>query len=237
MTETTVHVSWTTVAEFDDRFGDFLGLLPDDERERAERFRVEAARRRFVLGRTLLRSELSLRVGGAPDALVLGVGPHGKPHLVKPALDTPPCFNLSHSGDLVVLAIAAVEVGADVECLRPVAGAEKLARRFFSSAECRAITGLSGAVRDRAFLRIWTQKEAYLKATGLGVGMRLREVEAEPDPQAPLRLHTIGGDDEEAARWSLHEVELPGAVCTVAAIGPVTGVEVVCRDPADFDRW
>ena len=236
MAEITVHVSWTTVADFGDRFGGLVENLPGDERERAERFRVEGARRRFVLARTLLRSELSQRVGGAPDALVFGVGPHGKPHLVTPALDSPPCFNLSHSGDLVVVAIAAVEVGADVECLRPVAGAEKLARRFFSSEECRAITALSGAVRDRAFLRIWTQKEAYLKATGLGVGMRLREVEAEPDAEAPPRLHTIGGDGEEAARWSLHEVEIPGAVCTVASLGSVSGVEVVRRTPADFDR-
>jgi 4'-phosphopantetheinyl transferase len=236
MAETTVRLIWATLADLGDRFGGLLEILADDERERAGRFRVESARRRFVLARVLLRGELSERVGQASNALEFGVRPHGKPHLVKPALDSPPCFNLSHSGDLVVVAIAEVELGADVECLRPVVNAEKLARRFFGSAERRAITELDGPARDRAFLRIWTQKEAYLKATGLGVGMRLREVETEPDPAAPPRIHTIGGDAEEAARWQLHEVEIPGAVCTVAVLGEVSGVEVVRRTPADFDR-
>jgi 4'-phosphopantetheinyl transferase len=234
MAETILHLSWTTLADFGDRLGGLLGKLPDDERERAERFRVESARRRFVLARTLLRRELSSRVGRAPDALVFGVRPHGKPHLVEPVCHPAPTFNLSHSGDLVVLAVAEVDVGADVESLRPVPNAEKLARRFFSPAECRAIAELDGAFRDHAFLRVWTQKEAYLKGTGLGVGMRLREVETEPDPAAAPRLIAIGGDPAEAVRWKLHEVEIPGAVCTVASLGDASGIDVIRRTAGDL---
>ena len=236
MADATLRLLWTTLTDFVDRFDEFFEDLPAEEKVRAERFRIESARRRFVLARTLLRHEVATIVGIDPSEIGFEIGGHGKPQLAKTALETPPHFNLSHSGDLVVLAIAETDVGADVESIRPVPNAEKLAHRFFSPAERLAVYALDGGARDRAFLRIWTQKEAYLKATGLGVGMPLRVVETEPDPGAPPRLIAIGGDQTEAARWELKEIELPGAVCTVASLGPISEVEVVRRTLADFGQ-
>jgi 4'-phosphopantetheinyl transferase len=88
------------------------------------------------------------------------------------------------------------------------------------------VLAVSATGRDRAFLRIWTQKEAYLKAIGLGVGMPLREIETEPDPTRPPGLLAVSGDRDEAARWALHEARIPGAVCTVALCGPPSILEV-----------
>ncbi len=235
MADATLRLLWTDLTDFEDRFDEFFEELPAEEKVRAERFRIEFARRRFILARILLRHELAAIVGIDPSELGFEVGGHGKPELAEPNLETPPHFNLSHSGDLVVLAIAGTDVGADVESVRPVPNAEKLAHRFFSPAERLAVFSLDGGARDQAFLRIWTQKEAYLKATGLGVGMPLRGVETEPDPGAPPRLIAICGDQAEAAQWDLKEIELPGAVCTVASLGSVSNVEVVRRTPADFD--
>jgi 4'-phosphopantetheinyl transferase len=71
---------------------------------------------------------------------------------------------------------------------------------------------------------LWTCKEAYLKAVGIGVGMPLREVSADPDSP---RLRAISGDDEAAARWTLLRVDLPEpAVCTVAVRGSGWQLEV-----------
>jgi len=236
MADATLRFLWTTLTDFEDRFDEFFEELPAEERVRAERFRIESARRSFVLARTLLRYELATIIGLDPSELGFEVGDHGKPQLAKPDLETPPHFNLSHSGDLVVLAIAETDVGADVESIRPVPNAEKLAHRFFSPAERLAVVSLDGGARDRAFLRIWTQKEAYLKATGLGVGMPLRGVETEPDSAAPPRLIAIGGDQAEAVRWEMKEIELPGAVCTVASRSPISQVEVRQVTPGDLDR-
>lgn len=229
-------LSWATLTDFDDRCDEFLENLPTEERARAERFRIGSARRRFVLARTLLRRELATIVGVEPSVVGIGVGERGKPHMTGPQTATPPRFNLSHSGDLVVVVIADVEVGVDVEHLRPVANADRLARRYFSPAERRMVRALGGAERDRAFLRIWTQKEAYLKATGIGVGMPLRGVETEFDPNAAPRLIAIGGDSDEAARWELREIGIPGAVCTAASLGSIRHLEIHRRTPADFDR-
>lgn len=235
MTDRTVHLSWLSLPRFEAYFDEFEARLSADERQRSTRFRVASARHRFVLARTLLRRRLGDSLNVNPTALVFANGERGKPHMVTPDLARPPHFNLSHSGDVVVLAVSPTEVGVDVESMREVANAERLARRFFSPAEHKIVHGLKVADRGHAFLRIWTQKEAYLKATGLGVGMPLREVETESDPEAPPRLLAIAGDRDEAGRWTLLEAEVPGAVCIVAARGQMPTLEVRRFTPADLD--
>ena len=235
MTDRTVHLSWLSLPRFEAYFDEFEARLSADERQRSTRFRVASARHRFVLARTLLRRRLGDSLNVNPTALVFANGERGKPHMVTPDLARPPHFNLSHSGDVVVLAVSPTEVGVDVESMREVANAERLARRFFSHTEHEIVHGLKVADRDHAFLRIWTQKEAYLKATGLGVGMPLREVETESDPEAPPRLLAIAGDRDEAGRWTLLEAEVPGAVCMVAIRGPAPKLHVRQFTPAELD--
>ena len=214
---------------------EILSRLSAEEQQRAARFRIAEARHRFILARVMLRHQLGTEIGIVPESVFFATGKHGKPRLDIPGIDDPPQFNLSHSGDVVVFVVGSVDVGVDVESLRDVRNAERMARRFFSPSEQSVIQSLGGATRDHAFLRIWTQKEAFLKATGLGVGMPLREVETEPDPQAPPRLHAIAGDQKEAARWSLLEAGIPGAVCTVAVRQPAAELEVRRFTPADLD--
>jgi 4'-phosphopantetheinyl transferase len=217
MSDRPLRLRWAVAADFGERMAELLEALPPDERARADRFRVESARRRFVVARTILRHELAKQLGTDLAELVFGSGEHGKPFLLEPAQNEAARFNLSHSGELVVLVVGGVEVGIDIEYLRPLPRTEALARRFLSPKERRGVMSFEGRDRDRAFLRVWTQKEAYLKATGLGVGMPLRDLETEPDPVAGPRLVSVGGDFSEAARWQLFEVEIPNAVCTLAA--------------------
>jgi 4'-phosphopantetheinyl transferase len=235
MRDLVIHLWWASLRDFSSRIDGLETQLPGDEQQRARRFRVPVAGQIFVLARTLLRQVMGGTLNIDPASLVFAAGERGKPHLAAPETGHLPHFNLSHSDQVVVLAVAPMEIGVDVENFRHVANAERLARRFFGPAEWKVVCDLDGAARDHAFLRIWTQKEAYLKATGIGVGMPLREVETEPDPQAPPRLLAITGDRDEAARWTLLEVEVPGAVCTVAVRGPRPSLEVHRFTPAELD--
>jgi 4'-phosphopantetheinyl transferase len=223
-----------SLEDFDGADDALLAELPGEDHVRARRFRVAAARRRFILGRSILRRTLGSSINTDPRNLVFSSGERGKPYLTFPAIDDPPRFNLSHSGNVVVFAVGPVDVGVDVESLREVANAERMARRFFSPSEQSLIDSLGGATRDRAFLRIWTQKEAFLKATGLGVGMPLRDVETESNPAAPPGLRAIAGDRDEAASWTLLEVEIPRAVCIVATRGPAMTLKIQRFTPADL---
>ncbi len=150
-----------------------VSILSPDERARAARFRRPEDRVRSIVSRTALRDLLARYVGAAPAALRFVAGPHGKPMLAPGSTDSPPGFNVAHSGRVILLAFAACAVGIDVEQLRPDVEIEELARRFFAPEEVAAVHATPGARRVEIFFRVWTRKEAFLKAHGAGLSAPL----------------------------------------------------------------
>jgi 4'-phosphopantetheinyl transferase len=153
-------------------------VLSEPERQRALAMRESTLRRHFIAARVLLRRLLGAYSNRAPDAVSIDIGPHGKPGLSN---DPSLAFNISHSGDLLLIAIGATpSVGVDCERPRSVANAERLAERVFTDAEragLRAAAEQSDAARDAFFLRHWTRKEALLKAFGSGFTRSPRELD------------------------------------------------------------
>jgi 4'-phosphopantetheinyl transferase len=159
-----------------------IAILDGEERERAGRFRVDAARRRFVVSHGALRLVLSRLTGLAPESLRFtrrcghcGSTDHGKPHLSENSgLD----FSLSHSGGFALIAVArGRRVGADLERVRGRTDVVAIARRAFPPAERVEIESRStDDERRAAFFRCWTRKEAYLKARGVGLAGGLDSV-------------------------------------------------------------
>jgi 4'-phosphopantetheinyl transferase len=163
---------WRIALDDRDRCED-IAILSPEERARAQRFRFPADRRRFVARRAALRGLLARRLGvGASDVVVVH-GEHGKPMLDPGRHGSGLRFSASHSGDLAVVAMSALEVGVDVERLRLFPGADDIVARYFSPDERRAFEAIPGPERPRAFLGAWTLKEAYLKAVGDGLGRGL----------------------------------------------------------------
>jgi 4'-phosphopantetheinyl transferase len=152
-----VHVWSVDLAQPPARVPEFEALLSEDERERAARL---ADRTRWVVARAALRTVLARELSVATGELRFALGPHGKPEL--PGTDLR--FNLSHSGDRAVIAVAGVEVGIDVE---------RTARRSHAI-ERTLTTGERAAIGDAdrhvELLRIWCRKEALAKAIGGGLG-------------------------------------------------------------------
>jgi 4'-phosphopantetheinyl transferase len=140
-------------------------LLGPPELERLARLRRADDRERFLLGRGVLRLTLGHWLGQDPAALVFRQGPHGKPWL-----DGAPPFNLSHSGDLVLLAFhGSRDVGVDVERERPGLEWQAIARRTFAPERLARLEALPATQQERAFLREWCRLEAELKARGTGL--------------------------------------------------------------------
>jgi 4'-phosphopantetheinyl transferase len=145
------------------------GLLNEGERQRLDRLRGEGDGERFLLGRGALRLTLGSWLGCDPAGLVLGAGPHGKPELLPPP-PTAPRFNVSHSGDLILLGFHPRRpVGVDVEQRRPVPEWQGIARRCLPPGEWNAIDTLPEEQREPAFLAAWCRLEARLKARGQGL--------------------------------------------------------------------
>ena len=177
----------------------YTDLMSDEERERGARMLLEGARQLHLLARALQRLALASYLPGvAPRELRFVRSGAGRPSLAAPfdagGLD----FNLAHSRGLVVLAVArGLEFGIDVERYDknvPLAAA----RRYFSRDEVAALEALPRDAQPRRFLRLWTLKEAYLKAIGSGITGGLGSM--------TFRLDNRGvsferAADPDASRW------------------------------------
>ncbi|MFC3340217.1 4'-phosphopantetheinyl transferase family protein [Paracandidimonas soli] len=142
-----------------------LADLTQDERNAFAGMRREADRRSRVVTRAVLRRTLGRKLGCGPADVPLSHLPGGKPVLDEEG-GRAWHFNVSHSGNIALLAVADNPVGVDVETRMhgdPVA----MARQFFCAQEQERVAGARDA--GEAFLAIWTAKEAVVKMTGHGL--------------------------------------------------------------------
>ena len=208
-----IHVFAATLDLPDAALARAHAVLSPDESARADRFLRREDRARFTAARAWLRRILAAHLGEAPDALAFVYGDQGKPALANPCgID----FNLAHSGSHALLAISpGFPIGIDVEEEREIE--EKVAERFFSSAEIRALSAHRGAAWRSAFFRCWTRKEAYLKALGYGLATPLDRFTVSLD-RDDARLLDIRGAPREASAWQMADLgPAPGLAGALAA--------------------
>jgi 4'-phosphopantetheinyl transferase len=183
--------------------------LDEEERRRAERFASGEGRRRFVTARGVLRELIGGYLGRDPGAVRFEIGALGKPALAGPSSPGALQFNLSHAGDLVVLAFArGGEVGVDVERVRASARWREIAARHFALAETAVLEALPAHRRLIAFFLAWSGKEAVTKARGEGLfGVLAAPLLPLPLDDAPVSV-TVPGD-AAGRRWRLRRLR-PG---------------------------
>jgi 4'-phosphopantetheinyl transferase len=171
--------------------------------ERARLARMAAAPgARFLAGRVLLRAALLEGLGPHAAGVRLRAPDGGRPELEGAASDGASA-SLAHTHGLVVCALArGATVGVDVEWLGRRLAPQPLADRFFAPDEAERLRRTAASTRSAAFLRLWTAKEAYLKARGLGIAGHLSRVAVVEDGEPPaLRLDPSLADD--ASAWQL----------------------------------
>ncbi len=169
----TVHLWLANCAEIRDPalLARYRGWLSGAEHARQQRYRFERDRHRDLVARALVRTSLSRYAPVDPGQWQFEQGEHGKPRLHHPPLGLN--FNLSHSHELVVCAIALNPVGIDIEyCGRPN-DVLAIAERYFSAVESKALFALPPDEQRERFFDYWTLKEAYMKARGEGISLGL----------------------------------------------------------------
>ena len=167
----------------------FNGILSGEERQKAERLQSPNDRVRHIVGRGVLRVLLARCMNSNAKRVQFDYGAFGKPLLATASAEIPLQFNVSHSGELVVIALALGHaVGTDVERVRNNVDVEAIAASFFSPDERRALQSVPAPLRIQAFFNSWTRKEAYAKATGKGLSLRLDEFDVSFLPGRDFRL-------------------------------------------------
>lgn len=210
-----VHI-WRANLQDTDAIETYYFLLSPDEQEKANRFYFQKDRDRYVMARGILRYILSRYLDLPPQDLQFRYSPTGKPSLAHFS-DPPLCFNLSHSGQLALYAVARRNVGIDVEQICLERDCEGIAERFFAASEQADLNRLSPDLRHQAFFNGWTRKEAFLKATGQGLTISLDQIVVSLTPNAPAQILHIGWNPAEASQWSIQALNV-GIEYTAAVV-------------------
>ena len=170
-----IHVWWTSLRLSSTRLAGCAATLNADERERAARFRFAEHQNLFIAARGILRELLSQYLHQSPAALRFNYAERGKPMLADDASGI--YFNLAHSADHAVYAVARRPVGADLETMERTPDKIALAERICTTREWIAFQALPQMAQTAAFFNCWTRKEALLKATGQGLGGGFKTLE------------------------------------------------------------
>jgi 4'-phosphopantetheinyl transferase len=187
-----------------------VAALSNSEVERALRFATAQLRSRFAFNRGVLRLILSRYTGSTPALLRFASGPHGKPFLPCSTVN----FNVTHSGDYLACAVTRdVTVGIDIEKIRDIPELFAIARGHFSPRECEQLEALPAFYLTRGFFECWTRKEAFVKATGLGLSQRLDHFEVTFGPDSAPRLVQICGGSGFSEGWGIHALDLAASYC------------------------
>jgi len=153
--------------QFDSDLSVYQVALSLEERQRAERFLREQDRRAYVITHYELRRLLAEQLNVEPSHLEIVADEHGKPYL--PNYSDSVCFNISHSGECALIAIADVPVGVDIEKKNEKSDFLAIAERFFTQDEFSYISGKPYSDQKDAFYTVWTLKESFVKAVGQGI--------------------------------------------------------------------
>ena len=217
-----VHVWWIDLQTLPDASD---GILSPHERARAARFRHRIDRDRWTHAHVALRGILGRYLGLPPQEVRFTRNEEaaaGRATAAKPALASDPRlrFSLAHAGDRAALAVAwEREVGIDLEPIDPALDLRPLLSIACSPAEAARIDPMPPPDRVARFLELWTAKEAYLKAIGLGLfrDPRMLEIEFRPDRHAVVH---DAHDPDAASRWGVRFLDAgPGWAAALAFAG------------------
>jgi 4'-phosphopantetheinyl transferase len=185
----------------------FRPLLSADELARADRFVFAKDRQAFTVAHGVMRQILADTLRLSPHELAFQTNEYGKPHLVGQVLP----FNLSHSGDYGLLAVGEVgetrPCGIDIEQLSRTINIHDIAPHYFSPAEQTELYALPPAQQTSGFFKLWTRKEAYIKAWGMGLSLPLADFDI--TISEPPRLLRHVGQPSAPEQWQIHHLELP----------------------------
>ena len=200
-------------------------LLSADELARADKFAFSNDRNRFVRSRSALRLILSRYVDCQAGEVEFCYNEHGKPELFFP-LTKDPGFNLSHTEEVAIIAIAkGRNVGVDVNTLQRAVGQNlewvPVVKRSFSIAEQSGLFALPVAEQERMFYRIWSQKEAYTKAIGEGYRYGFQTFTVAVEHGGSTALIADEKNPQFVGEWQLASVDIgSNLIAALACDGP-----------------
>ncbi|MDZ4261460.1 MAG: 4'-phosphopantetheinyl transferase superfamily protein [Pseudomonadota bacterium] len=217
----TVHVWWASLDIDGNALNTCRALLSNEERPKVARFCAERDALHYIAVRGCLRLMLGRYLGVAPQQLAFVYGIHGKPRLRARGGVQQLEFNLSHSGGIALCAVARQRrIGVDVERQRDIAEWLSIAQTYFAREELDSLASLSPADEVTRFIKLWTQKEAYIKGLGRGLSYPLQQFCIPYSQVGEPVLFYDRHDPQQQGRWQFHDLHLSNDhLATIAVEG------------------
>lgn len=194
-----IHIWLSYLNMHEARLKHLYPLLSNAEKERSERFKFYKHRKSYIASHGFLHTALGYYINTPANEIEFSQGEQGKPSIAEKQNSENIQFNLSHSGNLAILAICKNhQLGIDIECSNRQADWAGIARRFFTKHEQQDFFQLDEKSQEAAFYKIWTRKEAHMKVTGKGLSLSPTqfEISIPPKPAAFIRnLQTIDNNN------------------------------------------
>jgi 4'-phosphopantetheinyl transferase len=214
-----VHIWQVRLDIADGRWQPLMALLADDERAKAESFHFARHRRRHAVSRAALRTLLGQYLDRPPRKIEITYNAYGKPRLADDSHRIK--FNLSHTQEIMLAAfVLDSEVGIDIEFVTRNVDGMAIGQRWFSAREYHMLQAIPEHERIDAFFRVWSRKEAYIKARGEGISHPLHRFSVAMDKHAP-RLIEHQDDARETSRWRFIDIDVAEGYRAAVAVETV----------------
>ena len=208
LSEKQVHIFLLHLDKYDDK--QLYNILSDDEKQRADKLKIELKKKQFIVSRSVLRKVISKSIGQPHDDIAVYYGEHNKPFIKDKYNNKAIEFNVSHSEECVLIALTlGNKIGIDVEKVSPDIDHIALSKRFFSKNENDQLERISSDKKLDTFYRIWTRKEAFIKATGEGMtcGLDKFSVSSKREAKSKVVIEQEKNCNEEWYCFNLMDID------------------------------
>ena len=195
------------------------GLISSDENDRYQRFVFEKDRNQFLIARALLRRTLSRYSVVQPQDWRFETNEFGKPEIESGQNLSQLRFNLSHCDGLILCGVTiGKDIGVDCENTNRPVDINRLSPRVFSTSEQEFLASVPKAKLNVAFFRLWTLKEAYVKARGIGLAIPLKEFSVEYAQSSRIEVSFGPEIDDRSKSWQFFQPMMSKPHIVAAAV-------------------
>jgi 4'-phosphopantetheinyl transferase len=232
---------------FPDQIGDhrllleYDKLLADNERAKQARFHFASDRHRYLVTRVLVRTVLSRYASVDPRDWIFATNDFGRPYVANTSEAIRGLsFNVSHTNGLILVGVTkGAALGVDVENTGVREVYTGIADRYFSTIEVADLRSLPKPQQHKRFFDIWTLKESYIKARGMGLAIPLDAFSFHFPTERTIAFSTQATLGDKAARWQFWqfypEPEFCVAVCAEGVIRRRPPLRLTVTVPLDKD--
>jgi len=205
-----IHLWSSFLDQPDDIINRFYEVLSEEEKYRINKYKYKSLRYRHTVSKGLLKDFISKYLNIETKEISFVQNKYGKPSLQPELNEMNLQFNVSHSENLGIFAFTkGYELGIDVESIQETPNLNRLVDKCFSDFEKEWFYKSEPSLQKELFYKVWTGKEAFIKAIGIGLSFPLKEIEFKINSNKAIEFQSIHGDISYRGKWNIFTFNPP----------------------------